>query len=57
MEVFAEAHRADLLEEAETRALLRTHRTLDEGPSARPPIRQRIRLAIVRRLTRAAAAS
>jgi hypothetical protein len=57
MEVFAESRRADLLEEAETRKLLRGGRSA--MPSAKTPvsIRERIRLAIIRRFTRPARAS
>jgi len=57
MEVFAESHRADLLDEAETRKLLRGGRPA--LPSAKAPvsIKQRLRLAIIRRFTRPAGAS
>jgi len=57
MEVFAESHRADLLDEAETRKLLRGGRPA--MPSAKAPvsIKQRLRLAIIRRFTRPAGAS
>jgi hypothetical protein len=57
MEVFAESRRADLLEEAETRKLLRGGQPA--VPSAKTPvlIRERLRLAIIRRFTRPARAS
>jgi hypothetical protein len=57
MEVFAESRRADLLEEAETRKLLRDGQPAI--PEAKTPvsIRERLRLAIIRRFTRPARAS
>lgn len=57
MEVFAESRRADLLEEAEARKLLRGGRPA--MPSAKAPvsIRERLRLAIIRRFTRPAGTS
>jgi hypothetical protein len=56
MEVFAAAHRADLLEEAETRALVHPRRSEREHVAA-TSIRERIRVAIERRLSRPTAAS
>jgi len=56
MEVLAEARRADLLEEAADRALLRQRGTESSSPATKS-IRDRLRMAIARRLTRRAAAS
>ena len=56
MEVFAEARRADLIEAAETPALLRAP---DSTPGAvwATSLRERLRMASAHRLTRAATAS
>jgi len=57
MEVFAESRRADLLEEAETRKLLRGGRSAMSSGKTPVSIRERLRLAIIRRFTRPARAS
>jgi hypothetical protein len=56
MEVFAEARRADLIEAAETRTLLRPPDS-ELGAVRAMSLGARLRMAVARRLTRAATAS